>query len=121
MDLVRWELPSTHATDPTSTSGFIANNQFVQMLNSFTYGKSYRVRTIVDETQGTQQAQGLDLFGQISADLPAQPFARYNATHPNILSVGNNSTLRATDTLLDFVFLRPAAEAEPEVTVSRVR
>jgi hypothetical protein len=52
--LVNWELPSTHASDPTSDSGFISNQQFVPVLTGFSYGQLYRLRTVVDETQGTQ-------------------------------------------------------------------
>ena len=52
VDLVRWELPSTHAADPTSISGFISDGQFVPLLTSFEYEQSYRIRTIVDETTG---------------------------------------------------------------------
>jgi hypothetical protein len=28
--------------------------------------------------------------------------------------------LRATDTLLDFIFVRPAADVEPEITLRRI-
>jgi len=34
--------------------------------------------------------------------------------------IGNNADRRATDTLLDFIFTRPLADVEPQVTVSRV-
>jgi hypothetical protein len=120
MDLVRWELPSTHATDPTSISGFIANGEFVPLLNSFAYGQEYRVRTIVDEMEGTEEPQILDLFGQVTEDMPAQPFAHGTTLHPSALTIGNNSTLRATDTLLDFVFIRPVAEEEPDISLTRI-
>ncbi len=120
-DLVRWELPSTHAADPTSISGFIAGGQFVPLLNSFAYGQEYRVRTIVDETQATQEPQVLNLFGQVTAELPAQPFAQGTTLHPNVLAIGNNSTFRATDTLIDFVFIRPVADVEPVVTLDGSR
>ncbi len=117
--LVNWELPSTHASDPTSDSGIISNQQFVPVLNSFSYGQVYRLRTIVDEMQGTQQASVLDEFGGlISATMP-QPLAQ-GTSHATAIQIGNNSNLRATDTLLDFVFVRPAVQTEPLVTVTRV-
>jgi hypothetical protein len=43
------------------------------------------------------------------------------ASYATAIQIGNNSALRATDTLLDFVFVRPAAQIEPVVSVSRVR
>jgi hypothetical protein len=121
IDLVRWELPSTHAADPTAGSGFIANGQFVQLSNSFAYDQNYRFRSVVDEIQGTQQASTLDNFGQVTTSSSAQPFAQGTTVHPNALKIGNGTTLRATDTLLDFVFVRPVADIEPQVTVSRIR
>jgi hypothetical protein len=42
------------------------------------------------------------------------------ASHATAIQIGNNSALRATDTLLEFVFVRPAAQTEPLVTVTRV-
>jgi sialidase-1 len=119
-DLVRWELPSTHSAYPPQYSGFIANRQFVQMLDSFEYGASYRIRTLVDETQGTQTPEVLDRFGQVLSFSAPQPFADGTTIHPSLLAIGNSSTLRSTDTLLDFIFLRPVADAEPEITISRV-
>lgn len=120
-DLVRWELPSTHAADPTSDSGFFAAGQFVQALSAFNYGSSYRIRTILDEVQGSQEAEILDGFGQITSTLPMQPPAQTTAGHVRSIQIGNHSSLRATDTLLDFILLRPVAEFEPAVTVLRVR
>jgi len=93
----------------------------VPLLNSFAYGQEYRVRTIVDETQATQEPQVLNLFGQVTAELPAQPFAQRTTLHPNVLAIGNNSTFRATDTLIDFVFIRPVADVEPVVTLDGSR
>jgi hypothetical protein len=88
-------------------------------LNSFIYGQLYRLRTVVDETQGTQQVSVLDKFGAwISGNTP-QPLAQATA-HATAIQIGNNSNLRATDTLLDFVFVRPAAPTEPQVIVTRV-
>jgi Domain of unknown function (DUF2341)/BNR repeat-like domain len=120
-ELVRWELPSIHATDPTSQSGILVNHEFVRVLNSFVYGNSYRIRTIVDENQGTQVPQILGTNGEVLTSLPPQPFAQGETLHPDMLTIGNGSTLRATDTLLDFVFIRPVSDVEPEVTVRRVR
>ena len=42
VNLVDWELPSTHGADPTADSGIISNGEFVQVLNSFSYGEGYR-------------------------------------------------------------------------------
>ncbi len=120
LNLVDWELPSTHAADPTADSGMISNGQFVQVLNSFSYGEAYRLRSVVDEIEGTQQALLLDQFGAVvSTGLPL-PLAQGTA-HAAAVQIGNNSSLRATDTLLDFVFVRPAAQTEPTVTVTGVR
>jgi hypothetical protein len=119
--LVNWELPSTHAGDPTSQSGFISNKVLVTMLTSFNYGQPYRLRTVVDEVQGTQQASLLDSFGNLISGTTAFLTAEALASHATAIQIGNNSTLRATDTLLDFVFVRPAAQIEPLVTITRVR
>jgi hypothetical protein len=121
VDLVRWELPSTRAADPTAGSGFIANGQFVQVLDTFAYNQSYRARTVVDQLQGIQQAFTLDDFGTVVTSGAPQPFAQGSTVNPDALTIGNGTTLRATDTLLDFVFLRPAAEIEPQITISRIR
>ena len=120
VNLVDWELPSTHAADPTADSGIISNGEFVQVLNSFGYGDTYRVRTLVDETLGTQQALLLDEFGAITSMSPAVPLAQGSA-HAAVVLMGNNSNLRATDSLVDFVFVRPAALTEPTVAVSSAR
>jgi hypothetical protein len=118
--LVDWELPSTHAADPTADSGIISNQQFVPVLSNFTYGQLNRLRTIVDETQSTQQASVLDPFGALISVTAPQPLAQGTSGHATALQIGNNSDLRATDTLLDFVFIRPAAQSEPLVIVERV-
>lgn len=120
VNLVDWELPSTHGADPTADSGIISNGEFVQVLNSFSYGQSYRLRTVVDEILGTQQASLLDEFGGIISSSPAVPLAQ-GMSHAAAVQVGNDSNLRATDTLLDFVFVRPAAQTEPTVVVTSAR
>jgi hypothetical protein len=120
LNLVNWELPSTHAADPTADSGIISNGQFVQVLNSFTYGASYRLRTIVDEAEETQQASLLDQFGAVISAGSPLPLAQ-GIGHAAAVQIGNNSNLRATDTLLDFVFVRPAAQTEPTVAVTNAR
>lgn len=118
--LVNWELPSTHAADPTTDSGIISNQQFVPVSSNFTYGQINRLRTLVDETQSTQQASVLDPFGALIRATAPQPLAHGTSSHATALQIGNNSDLRATDTLLDFVFVRPAAQSEPSVVVERV-
>jgi hypothetical protein len=120
VNLVDWELPSTHGADPTADSGIISNGEFVQILNSFSYGESYRLRTVVDEILGTQQAFLLDDFGGIISSNVAVPLAQ-GTSHAAAVQMGNNSNLRATDSLVDFVFVRPAAQTEPTVVVSGVR
>jgi hypothetical protein len=121
VDLVRWELPSTRATDPTAGSGFIANGQFVQVLDTFAYNQSYRVRTVVDQLQEIQQGSTLDDFGSVLTSSAPQSLAQGTTVNPDALTIGNGTTLRATDTLLDFVFLRPAADVEPQITISHIR
>ena len=120
VNLVDWELPSTHGADPTADSGMISNGEFVQVLNSFSYGESYRLRSVVDEILGTQQASLLDEFGGIISMSPAVPLAQ-ETSHAAAVQVGNNSNLRATDSLVDFVFVRPAAQIEPTVVVTSAR
>lgn len=120
LQLVNWELPSTHAADPTAESGFISNQEFVQALTNFTYGQLYRMRTVVDENQGTQQASVLDLFGALISATSPLPLAQGTPVHATAIQIGNNSDLRATDSLLDFVFIRPVAPTEPLVTITRV-
>ena len=119
--LVDWELPSTHAADPTADSGIISNQQFVPVSSNFTYGQLNRLRTIVDEAQSTQQASVLDPFGALIGATAALPLAHGTSVHATALQIGNNSELRATDTLLDFVFVRPAAQSEPLVILQRLR
>jgi hypothetical protein len=121
VDLVRWELPSTRAADPTAGSGFIANGQFVQILNTFAYNQGYRLRSVVNQVQGIQEASILDDFGKVTTSSSPQPFAQGTAVTPNILTVGNGTTLRSSVTSLDFVFVRPAASMEPQITLSRLR
>ena len=118
--LVNWELPSTHSVDPRQISGFTSNNQFVPLLTSFTYDQPYRLRTIVDESHGLQEGTSLDLFGAILASSSQTPLAQATSLHATRILVGNNSNLRETDSLLDFVFVRDVAEVEPQVTASRV-
>ena len=120
VNLVDWELPSTHGADPTADSGIISNGEFVQILNSFSYGESCRLRTVVDESLGTQQAFLLENCGGIISSNVAVPLAQ-GTSHAAAVQMGNNSNLRATDSLVDFVFVRPAAQTEPTVVVSRVR
>ena len=119
--LVRWELPSTHAADPTSQSGILSNQQFVPVLSSFSYGQNYRLRTVVDEIQSTQQASVLDDFGNLISGTTTLPLAQGISSHATTIKIGNNSTLRATDTLLDFDLVRPAAQIETVVTITRKR
>lgn len=116
-NLVNWELPSTHAADPTADSGIVSNNKFVPVLTAFNYGQRYRLRTVVDETQQTQQPSVLDEFGQLISTISPLQLAQ-GTSHASAVEIGNNSNLRATDTLLDFIFVRPAAETEPTVTVT---
>ena len=119
--LVGWEVPSTHAADPTTQSGIFSSQQFVPVMSTFNYGQDYRFRTVVDEIRGTQQASVLDNFGNLISATAALPLAQGIGSHASTIQIGNNSTLRATDTQLDFVFVRPAAQGEPVVTVTRVR
>jgi hypothetical protein len=120
VNLINWELPSTHAADPTADSGITSNGKFVPVLNAFSYGRNYRLRTVVDEIANTQQPSVLDDFGTVIAATSDLPLAQ-GGSHLSTLLIGNNSNLRATDTLLDFVFLRPAAETEPIVTVTSAK
>jgi hypothetical protein len=117
--LVNWELPSVHSSDPTSVSGLFADNQFVPVSNSFIYGQTYRIRTIVDEAQQQQEGQVLDQFGAILSTSGTHPLAQGSA-HASTIMIGNNSNLRATDTLLDFIFVRQNATMEPQITISRL-
>ena len=120
VNLVNWELPSVHSNDPTNISGLFANNQFIPILSAFNYDQTYRVRTIVDETQQQQEGQVLDQFGIVLNTSGVQPLAQQAAAHATSIVVGNNTNLRTTDTLLDFIFVRPIANLEPAVTVSRI-
>ncbi len=85
------------------------------------YKKGTSLRTVVDEIQGTQQASVLDDFGNLISGIATLPLAQGIPSHASTIQIGNDSTLRATDTQLDFVFVRPAAQVEPVVTVTRVR
>lgn len=120
LNLVNWELPSTHGVDPTADSGIISQGEFVEVFNSFNYGERYRARTVVDEIQETQQASLLDEFGGVISASPTLALAQ-GSTHATGVQIGNDSSLRATDTLLDFVFVRPAAQTEPTVVVTSAR
>jgi hypothetical protein len=93
----------------------------MQLLDTFAYNQSYRIRSVVDRIQGTQEASTLDDFGKVITSSSPQPFAQGTIVTPNILTIGNGTTLRATDTLVDFVFLRPVAQIEPQITISRIR
>jgi hypothetical protein len=92
----------------------------VQVLNSFTYGQVYRLRTVVDEGLATQQASVLDEFGVVISTTRPLPLAE-SVSHAATIAIGNDSAFRTTDTLLDFVFVRPAAQTEPTVTVANAR
>jgi len=119
--LVDWELPSVHSSDPTSISGFFADGQFVPFTNSFAYGQSYRLRMIVDEKQQQQEGQMMDQFGAVVKTGDLQPFAQQGASaHVSSVTIGNDSNLRSTDTLLDFIFVRQAVTMEPGVAISRL-
>ncbi len=89
-------------------------------MTNFTHGQLYRLRTVVDENQSTQQASVLDSFGTLLNVFPSLPLALGTSAHATTIQIGNNSNLRATDTLLDFIFVRPAAYTEPLVTVTRI-
>ncbi len=119
-NLVNWELPSTHAADPTSESGFISGQQLVPVLTNFTYGQLYRLRTVVDEVQSTQQAFVLDSLGTLISSTTPQPLVQEAFGHATAIEIGNNSNLRATDTMLDFVFIRPATQTDPLVSITRL-
>jgi len=75
---------------------------------------------VVDEILGTQQASLLDEFGGIISSNVAVPLAQGSA-HAVVVQMGNNSNLRATDSLVDFVFVRAAAPTEPTVVVTSAR
>lgn len=119
--LVNWELPSTQAADPGNFSGINANNQFLPILDTFNYDHNYRIRTLVDENQQTQEGEVLDSFGALLDTSGPQPLAQGLGGHVANLLIGNHSDRRATDTMLDFIFVRPVAAVEPQVTVSRLR
>ncbi len=118
--LINWELPSVHADDPTSISGLFANNQFVPVSSSFKYGQTYRIRTFVDETVQQQEGQLLDPSGTVLNTSGVLPLAQGVSGHISNVTIGNNSSLRTTDTLLDFIFVRQRASVEPQVTASRL-
>jgi Domain of unknown function (DUF2341)/BNR repeat-like domain len=118
--LVRWELPSESAT-PAGNSGFFTGGQFVPLAGNFVYDQPYRLRTLVDEAAGLQQSEILDRFGGVMNSTSPQPLAEGVPGHASTLAIGNNSPRRNTDTLLDFVFLRPMPTVEPQISVSRIR
>jgi hypothetical protein len=68
-----------------------------------------------------QQGQVLDLFGNVVSTSAAQQLAQGMTVHATTVSFGNNSSLRTTDTLLDFIFVRPVTSVEPLITISRLR
>jgi hypothetical protein len=119
--LVNWDLPSVLAPTPGIFSGFTANGNLVSLLDSFTYDRPYRIHTLIDESLGTQQGMVLDQFGGVLSSSDQQPLAQTTSVHANTLLIGNNGDLRATDTLLDFIFLRNVSTVEPTITVVRIR
>jgi len=118
---VNWDLPSALAPSPGILSGFTANGNFVPLLDSFTYDQAYRIRTLIDETQGTQQGMVLDQFGAVLNASDQQPLAQNSSAHVNTVIIGNNGNLRATDTLLDFIFVHDTTTVEPTLSVTRSR
>jgi hypothetical protein len=118
--LVNWDLPSVLAPSPGVFSGFTASGNFVSLLNSFTYDQPYRIHTLVDEAQGTQQGTVLDQFGAVLSSSDQQPLAQNSSTHVNAVVIGNNGDLRSTDTLLDFIFAHDVAPVEPTVAITRI-
>jgi hypothetical protein len=119
--MVNWDLPSVLAPSPGIFSGFTANGNFVASLNSFNYDQPYRIHTLVDETQGIQQGTVQDQFGAVLNTSDQQPLAQNFSSHVNSVVIGNNGDLRATDTLLDFIFVHDVATVEPTVSVTRTR
>ena len=69
------------------------------VLTNFTYGQPYRLRTVVDEAQRTQQASVLDSFGTLSSATTPQPLVQETFGHAAAIEIGNRSNLRATHTL----------------------
>jgi hypothetical protein len=101
-------------------SAFLSADKFVTALPNFKVNQPYRIRTIVDEVQGEQQSQVLDDFGTTTIDLSSQPLAEVDV-HPNAVVIGTNTNARATDTLVDFIFIRPVADVEPQIVLNRIR
>jgi hypothetical protein len=114
--IVNWELPSEFP----GGAGFVANGQFMQLFNSFSYDQSYRVRTVVDEGSGQQVNEILDQFGNVTVAGSAQPFAQGTAGHPTQVVIGNNTPRRNVDARLEFLLVRPLATSDPQITVLRV-
>lgn len=115
--LVVWKLPSEYPGD----AGFVVNGELVPLFAKFTYDQSYRVRTIVDETQGQQVGELLDDFGAVVTSSPVQPLALGVTGHSTSLWIGNMSPRRNIDALINFIFLRPIASTEPAVNLSRIK
>jgi hypothetical protein len=84
-------------------------------------GKDPRVYSGHPETPGTQQAMVLNQFGAVLNASDQQPLAQNSSAHVNTVIIGNNGNLRATDTLLDFIFVHDRATVEPTVSVTRSR
>jgi hypothetical protein len=116
-ELVRWELPSTNATNPENEGGVIADSSLITVTNSWAYSTTYRIRSLVDEIHGRQQAELLDLWGEVIAMRTNLALAERQGGHVNALAVGSGTPYRATDTLLDWLFIRPMAPVEPVVRV----
>ncbi len=114
--IATWRLPSEYP----GGAGFIANGQLVQLFSSFSYDTWYRVRTIVDESTGQQQGEILDQFGNVITASTPQPFVLGLPGHPTQVVIGNNTPRRNVDALLKFLFVRPLATTDPQVTISRV-
>jgi hypothetical protein len=116
LPLVSWRLPSEFL----GNAGFLANQQLVQLFNSFSFDTWYRVRTIVDESAAQQQNQILDQFGNVTATSTPQPFVYGMPGHATQVYIGNNTAERNVDALLQFLFVRPLASSDPQITVARV-
>ena len=61
----------------------------------------------------------LNQFGAVLNASHQQPLAQHSSAHVNTVITGNNGNLRATDTLLDFIFVHDTTTVEPTVSVSR--
>jgi hypothetical protein len=63
----------------------------------------------------------LDQFGAVLNASDQQPLAQNSSAHVNTVIIGNNGNLRATDTLLDFIFVHDTTTVEPTLSVTRSR